>query len=72
MAQSENTSNTVNSNGTTRLRFEMPSVRSRNHFLQQNSVGGRLIAAPEQYATPPFRVSITFFPIFSVATNLLN
>lgn len=58
MAQNENTANTVHSNGTTRLRFEMPSARSRNHFLQQNSVGRRLIEASEQYSTPPLRVSI--------------
>lgn len=56
MAQSENNTNTVHSNGTTRLRFEMPSARSRNHFLHQNSVGRRLIEASEQYATPPLRV----------------
>lgn len=57
MAQSDGTTNTANSNGTTRQRFEMPLARSRNHFLQQKNVGGRLIEASEQYATPPLRVS---------------
>lgn len=66
MAQSENNTNTMNNNGKIRLAFEMPAARSRHHFLQQNSVGRRVIAATDQYVTPPFRVRIfiifiTFF-----------
>lgn len=66
MAQSETNTNTANNNninGTTRVPFEMPTARSRNHFLQQNSVGRRLIAGPEQYVTPPTRVRIWFLMI---------
>lgn len=58
MAQNETNTNTVNNNGTQRAPFEMPTARSRNHFLQQNSVGRRLVAGSEQYVTPPARVSV--------------